>query len=438
MRLRAWLWLALSSVSAGSLEAAPRPHYGGMLTLDLSATFSTLEPPELPPMLSTMMGETLVRINFRGELEPGLAVSWQREAEGRRWRISLRNNVAFHDGQPLTATAVAPILMAALKMKYNDVAIIPGGTTLVIQSDTALEDLPTELANARTAIVRKNESNPLIGTGPFRVTGWEPGRRLALAAFQDYWGGRPFLDSVAINLGSTRTSADIFDVPFGALRRILPESTRIWQSAPRDLMALVVGDVPALAVQALALAIDRGPIVDVLTQRRAEPAFGLLPQWLSGYEFLFQTAPDLARARQLAFQVKLNTLALSYNGSDSFARAVAERIALNARDAGITVQPTPNNTGPLRLVRWPLGSADAASDLGSLARLLGLPERATVLDAAKPETLYEAEKALLDSNRVIPLLHLPELYALAPRVHSRDAAQGNVLTFHLEDLWIDP
>ena len=42
MRLRAWLWLALSSVSAGSLAAGTRPHYGGMLTLDLSGTFSYL------------------------------------------------------------------------------------------------------------------------------------------------------------------------------------------------------------------------------------------------------------------------------------------------------------------------------------------------------------------------------------------------------------
>jgi len=278
----------------------------------------------------------------------------------------------------------------------------------------------------------------LIGTGPFRVTGWEPGRRLALAAFDDYWGGRPFLDSAVIHLGSPRTSADVFDVPFGSLRRILPETTRIWQSAPGELLALVAADIPPAAVQALALAIDRDPIVNVLAQRRGEPAFGLLPQWLSGYEFLFRAPPDLARARQLVFQAKLNPLTLAYAGNDSFARAVAERIALNARDAGLTVQPSPNNSGSLRLVRWALESADAAADLISLARSLGLPERTNAVDASKPETLYEAEKALLDSNRVIPLAHLPQLYALTPRVHFREPARGNTLTLHLEDLWVDP
>ena len=37
--------------------------------------------------------------------------------------------------------------------------------------------------------VRKSDADALIGTGPFRVTAWEPGRRLTLAAFDDYWGG---------------------------------------------------------------------------------------------------------------------------------------------------------------------------------------------------------------------------------------------------------
>ncbi len=438
MRLRAWLWLALSSVAAGALTAGTRPHYGGTLTLDLSATFSTLEPSELPGLLSTLIGETLVRINSRGEFEPCLAVAWQREAEGRRWRISLRSNVTFHDGEPLNAVTAAPVLLAALKKEHSDVSITPGGTTLVIQSDNPLPDLLTELANPRTAIVRKSDTNPLIGTGPFRVTGWEPGRRLALAAFDNYWSGRPFLDSAVVNLGSTRTSAAVFDVPFGSLRRILPETIRIWQSAPSELLALVAADIPPVAVQALALAIDRDPIVNVLAQRRGEPAFGLLPQWLSGYEFLFRGAPDLARARQLVSQVKLNPVTLGYAANDPFARAVAERIALNARDAGITLQPAPNNSGSLRLVRWPLESADAAADLVNLARSLGPPERTNSVDPLKPETLYEAEKALLESNRVIPLAHLPQLYALTPRVHFREPARGNALRLHLEDLWVDP
>ena len=44
-------------------------------------------------------------------------------------------------------------------------------------------------------------------------------------------------------------------------------------------------------MQAIALAIDREPIVNVLTQRRGEAAFSLLPEWLSGYASLFAPLP---------------------------------------------------------------------------------------------------------------------------------------------------
>lgn len=441
MRLHACLWLALSSFSVTVLSGGTRPHYGGALTVDLSTTFNTLEASELPPVLSGLIGETLVRINARGEPEPCLAVAWQREAEGRRWRISLRSNVSFHDGEPFNAASAAPVLLAALKKVYPDVAITPGGTTLVIMSESPIPDLLTELADSRAAIVRSSEAGLLIGTGPFRVTAWDPGRRLTLAAFSNYWNGRPFVDSVIISLGATRASADIADIPFSALRRILPEGVRVWQSAPSELLALVASDISPAAVQALASAIDRTSIVTVLAQRRGEPAFGLLPQWLSGYEFLFQTAPDLTRARQLISQVKLGSLALNYPGNDSFARAVAERIALNARDTGLTVQPAASggvSRGPLRLVYWPLESADAAARLVTLARTFGLPDRAASLDASKPETLYEAEKALLDADRVIPLVHLPRLYALTPRVHLNQTNHKNPLSLRLEDVWVSP
>jgi ABC-type transport system substrate-binding protein len=52
-------------------------------------------------------------------------------------------------------------------------------------------------------------------------------------------------------------------------------------------------------LQALALTIDRAPIANVLAQHKGDAAFGLLPQWVSGYEFLFQSTPDVARAKQL-------------------------------------------------------------------------------------------------------------------------------------------
>ncbi|MBZ5608131.1 MAG: hypothetical protein LAP38_07735 [Acidobacteriia bacterium] len=434
MKLRAWAWLALSSL--GPLWCATRPHYGGALAVDLSTAFNTLEPAELPPLLWPAIAETLVRVNARGEVEPLLAASWQRESEGKRWRFSLRPKVTFHDGEPMTATSVAPVLLAALKKTYADVTVTAGSQTLVVQSDHPMRDLLSELANPSAAIVRKTEANTFIGTGPFRVANWEPGRRLTLAAFEDYWGGRPYLDSVVINLTSTRANADLFDIPFASPRRIVPEATRTWSSSPRELVALVAAGIDAPVWQGLALSIDRAPVVDVLTQKRGQAAFGLLPQWLSGYAFLFQASPDLTHARQLIASARPAPLTLTYAPNDSFARAVADRIALNARDAGIAIRPAPGANGNLRLVRWQLDSADAFAELTRLAGFAGAPERASSLDPSRPETLYEAERALLDTNRVLPLVYLPLVYGLAPRVHNVE--RNDAFNLHLENLWVDP
>ena len=438
MRLRACLWLALSSFPAGFLCGETRPHYGGTLNIDLSTTFNSLDGEATPPALWRLVGQTLVTVNSRGELEPLLATGWQREADAHRWRITLRNDVRFHDGELLNAGNVAAILLAALKGIHGDAAITAGGSTMVIQSESGLPNLPAELAEPRMAVVRTSETNSLIGTGPFRVMNWDPGRRLSLAAFEDYWGGRPYLDLLAVNLASVRTTADVFDIPFASPRRIVPETVRIWQSAPKELLAIAAQNVRPELVQALALAIDRAAIVNVLAQRRGSPANALLPQWLSGYAFLFEAPPNTARARELASPVRPAPITLSYSPGDSFARAVAERIALNARDAGMAVQPSTNARGALRLVRCSLESSDAVAELANLALCLGLENRPGALDNSRPETIYQAERALLESNRVIPLAHLDSVYGLAPRVHYRDSGALNPLTLHFDDFWVDP
>jgi len=432
MRLHAWAWLALSSLLAAPLAGATLPHYGGTLTVELSSAWTSIES---STAIAPLIAETLVRLNEKGEIEPLLATAWQRDPDRKRWRFSLRPKVLFHDGEPLNAANAAPSLAAALKKKFGDVNITAGGQTLVLQFDRAMPDLLTELSDTRMTVFRSSEKSSLIGTGPFRVTTWEPGHKLTLTAFEDYWAGRPFLDAVTINLGTTRDTGDVFDIPFSQTRRVLPERIRIWSSRVRELIALVSDSVQPGMFEALALAIDRAPIVNVLAQRRAEAAFGLLPQWLSGYAFLF-VVPEKPTVSPL----RTGPLTLSYPANDAFERSIAERVALNARDAGIILQPTQSPNGSVRMVRWPLESVDAAAELSRIATMLGMPDRTNSLNSSKPETLYDAEHALLDSHRVIPILYLPEVYGVAPRVHNWEAAQknGGGFALRLDNIWVDP
>jgi hypothetical protein len=427
MRLPGWAWLALSSLILGPLAGETRPHYGGTLTVE----FST---PDSGTALSIPIAETLVRVNARGQVEPCLAVAWQHDPDFKRWRFSLRPKVTFHDGEALTGARAVPSLLAALKQKYPDVSIEAGGQAIVVQSEHAMPELLQVLALPASAVSRKGDAGATIGTGPFRVTAWEPGRRMMLSAFDDYWGGRPFLDAVSIEFATARGHADLFDIPVGPARRILPEGLATWSSGPRTLVAILATNADPV-LPALALAIDRAPIVNVLAQHKGDAAFGLLPQWLSGYAFLFQSTPDVTRAKQLTAPLRLGEMRLSYPANDLFLRSVAERAALNARDAGITIRPTPGGNGNLRLLEWLIESTDPADSLKRIAELLGAGDRAVRLDAAKPETWYELERSLLDEHRIIPLVYLRETYGIAPRVHFQPSP-SDPFTLHLEDAWL--
>ena len=154
---------------------------------------------------------------------------------------------------------------------------------------------------------------------------------------------------------------------------------------------------------------DRASIRSVLLQGAGQPAASILPTWMSGYGFVFSTDADLPRAREAREQAgNAPTWTLGYDGNDPLARLLAERITLNGRDAGLSLQPAAGAAGDLRLVRIPLASPDPWIALAGVATLVGLP---TVERRGGEEELYGAEMALLATQRVIPLFHLPASYA---------------------------
>src|SRR5205807_9507083 len=125
-----------------------------------------------------------------------LATSWQSEPGGQRWQINLRPGVQFHNGAAFTADTVA----ASLRASNPTWKIFPATDSVIVECDTATLDFPAQLALQRNAIA-KRESNKLFGTGPFSIADWQPGKKLMLVARDDYWGGRPFVDSIEVEMG---------------------------------------------------------------------------------------------------------------------------------------------------------------------------------------------------------------------------------------------
>lgn len=215
-------------------------------------------------------------------------------------------------------------------------------------------------------------------------------------------------EAIAIDTGR----ADIVQIDPADARR-QPPGRKIWSSSPVRLVALVFsGSEEPRVREALALAVDRAAIYRVLLQGQGEVSGALLPQWLSGYAFLFSSARDLPKARGLAEAAAPPARALSLAVDRPALRAIADRIVLNARDAGLTVTIVPTGA-TVRLVETRILSADPARALAALATALGLTEPQ---HAESPDALYAAERGLLEGFRIVPLFHLPEVYAVAPRV----------------------
>lgn len=447
MRRTAFLLLALIS-AACTAPAATRPRYGGTLRVAMQGAPTTLQLPaldaptdyyDLTRMLS-LVGDTLVKVDAEDKAEPALATTWQSDSTARHWQFTMRHGIKFHDGSAASASAIAQILGTL----HSDWNVRASGDSLTIDTENPAPWLLAKLAMPGNLILTRNGNGALIGTGPFRVVEFQPAKMLKLAANEESWSGRPFLDTVEIELGKSLHDQSVaFELGRVDVIETAPQaaraSPRIGSSSwlPVELMALVfTKNTKAQDVrlrQALAFSIDRRPIQSFLLKGSAEPTGFILPNWMSGYSAAFSTEANTQRAKTSLAEMGPPTLTLSYDPRDPQAQLIAERIALNAREAGITVQVSLSGADDIRLVRTALPSPDPALALREVARQLSLPEPALHDNTA--EELYRAERALLDSMDVIPLFHLAAPSAAGPRI--RGWAPDQLGFWNIPDLWLE-
>jgi peptide/nickel transport system substrate-binding protein len=468
MKRIGYRFLAVVSVASAALAvfatatAETRPHYGGTLRVTLQSAPSVLEVPmNAPPAdywdLSrtlSLIGDTLIKLDAQGRPQPALAIAWQSDGSAHHWQFTLRRGAKFHDGSAASPAAIAQMLGAL----HPNWILRAAPDSISIDSDAPMPTLLAELALPRNLLLKRNANGVPIGTGAFVVAEWQPGKLLKLAAFEDSWEGRPFVDAVEIEFGkSLRDQAIVLELDKTDIIEAIPQAASGSQrrgsstssSLPVELLALVFSanskaQDPRLR-EALALAIDRKPIQSVLLRGAGEPTASILPNWMTGYSEVFSAQTNLQRARTMLADSKRTvsnlSYGLSYDPRDPQAQLIAERIALNAREAGITLQVSLSGAEDIRLMRVVLPSPDPATSLVEAARQMGLPlpglstPRASSLD-----DLYQSERALLDGYSVIPLFHLPVESAAGARVRGWEPdrpGEWNAASFSLANLWLE-
>lgn len=422
--------LATSCLFAALLlpaAARTRPHYGG--TIHVEVTGDPLA--GSAGLARRLIFNGLTALGLDGSVQPALAVSWQADDRWHRWQFTLRSNVTFQDGSPLTAATVMDSLNRSCNGNCPWNAVRTLGATLIFTSDSPMPHLPAILAGDPFLIALTVGADGLppgkpTGTGPFQIVSSANGA-VTLAANQNCWAGRPFADSIEIRghrsvrdqwLDLSVGRADLVEVPPEMLRQARQQQLTLVVSPPVELLALQISSNGALANPRLrasiAEAIDRSPLYNVIFQKQGDLTAALLPQQLTGYAFLFPTTRDLSNAVALRGGLTAPLLKLAVEG-DGALQLAAQRIALNLHDAGFPVQVLPANApgADLTLRELPLAGSNAGAVLAVVLHNAGL---ADPVSASAPAALYRAEKDLLDAHTIVPLLDLPRAWAMSGQV----------------------
>lgn len=299
-------------------------------TLDVVAQFEIQSPePSTSGYIFTRMGisETLVNADAKGALTPGLATDWQPSEDGLTWNFTLRDDVLFHDGSPMTAeTVVNALKIARAKpspmqgLPITDITADAGAVTVTLSEPVAA--LPAFLAEFRTQILSPasfaadGTGVDVIGTGPYRITALEPPLSLDATAFADYWGGAPQISDVSYSgvsrvetralMAESGEAEFVFGLDPASVARLgMLDTVEVHSVAiPRTLLVKVNAGHPYLAEQqarqALSLAIDRAGIAKAVL-RYPEGASQLFPPSVAGWhdDALAPLGYDVAKAQKL-------------------------------------------------------------------------------------------------------------------------------------------
>ncbi|MER7874973.1 ABC transporter substrate-binding protein [Streptomyces solisilvae] len=301
---------------------------------------------------------------------PRLARSWEPNAGLDRWRVTLRD-AAFHNGKPVTARDVLysyrriadpkRAFRAKASLEPIDLtasrAVDRRTVEFVLKRPTA--EFPNILAAFGAYIVpdgAEDFDRKPVGSGPFRLVSFAPGRSTVLRRNDAYWDGAPYLDElefIVANEESARVNA-LLGGQVEYAHELNPTTARAHERGGR----MEIVRLPGSTMQAFAMKTDRPPFDD----KRVREAFFLIADrkelidgalsgagqlgndlFGKGYEYypagLPQREQDLARARKLLKQAGADDLRVTLDTS-SVAAGFTEAAAIfrdQAAKAGVKI-----------------------------------------------------------------------------------------------------
>ena len=335
---------------SGSEETLGKPQlemlstqFRGMFRRVLGDSPSTLDPAFVTDSYSSAvihhLFEGLVQFDVHLKPIPALAEFWEASPDGCIWTFTLRRGVTFHHGREVTAHDVVysftrlldpqkPLPVTEFFRRIQGAKEFMQGKTHHVEGlkavdrytfqmvlEEPLASLWAVLGLHNTTVVPREEvekpgghfGHAPVGTGPFKFVRWEPNQEIVLEANDQYYEGRPFLDTIVfkIRVGSKveETFAEFLQgnleetiIPSGKTEEVRTDlKYRQYQRVRKPTLSLLylgfntqVKPFDDRRVrQAFNYAVNKEVIVQEITHMDSLPATGVLPPGMPGHD------PDL-------------------------------------------------------------------------------------------------------------------------------------------------
>jgi len=333
------LVLGLMGYLAVTNAAVPRPIAGGAYIEGIVGAPRSFNPllsdPARDPVaedVRALLFDGLMRIGVDGLPEPALAQSWNVDDAGQVYTFTLRTDVTWHDGTPLTVDDALFTLRAIQNRGYagdptisaiwREVLVDKVGDRSIrcklaapfapFLSLATFPILPAHLLGDRSPAEWLSAPFNLmpIGTGPYQLAEIT-GDHALLNANLRYFGGRPFIDSIELRFFTNTQSArnalargeiqgfgfvgtdEVPNLPRGVVRHAIPLDSAV-------LLGFNLRQGP-LADQGLRRALAEGLDKDALIKQTLDGRVTrldtpILPGWWAAVEHPDWYAANLQRA----------------------------------------------------------------------------------------------------------------------------------------------
>ncbi len=286
-------------------EAAAGAKGGGIIKVAAQAPAKTLDPIAMADLgaygVVAQCFEYLAGLADNGDIGPGLATEWTPNADSTEWTFKLREGVKWQSGGDFTADDVVATMERIVDKGDKLGGAIAAGSVTAKDPMTVVFKLAEPNASLPYLVSIYNPQSPITpkdyvagtsldakpdGTGPWKLTKYDPTTGATFAANDAYWGGRPKLDGIdwqyftdgasmvtAMQSGSVDAlvqfsvvggDALLNDPNFNTIKMRTATHREIWFNTAKGQFT------DKRVRQAFALSIDRQALIDTLFKGNAD------------------------------------------------------------------------------------------------------------------------------------------------------------------------